>query len=234
MSIRHKFPKLDDYVSKFIQIPAGEFHLGASPVNDYNGLLTTMPTFSMGMTPVTIEMYTEYCKAAGISNATGNFGEYVVRVSWDEIMNPAGFCAWASDVVGMQVTLPTNAQWEYAYRSGSDGLNYPWGNDFADGVNFTNSYGLSDMHGVVWQWCLDGPSEPTYSERRWIRGAAECWDLDISIDNPYVESIGDPNNVNYELFRCCAKVHEFQGYNQHIGFDYSDQHIGFRLCTHIS
>jgi formylglycine-generating enzyme required for sulfatase activity len=219
MSISHKFPKLDDYVSWFIHIPAGEFHLGASPVNDYVGLLTSIPSFSMGMTPVTNEMYTEYCQATGISYEVDNNRKYALDVSWNEIMEHSGFCEWASDVVGVNLTLPTNAEWEYAYRCGTDGLNYPWGNDFAERADFINRFGLSDMHGVVWQWCLDGPSEPTYSQHRWIRGSADYSEYQqwssMSYDNPYCD-------INYDLYQCCAKVHE----SIHGNWD-----IGFRLCT---
>ncbi len=41
----------------------------------------------------------------------------VVRVSWEEALQ---FCAWLSERTGMRITLPSEAQWEWAARAGSD------------------------------------------------------------------------------------------------------------------
>ena len=46
-----------------------------------------------------------------------------VLISWYEAV---AFCRWLSQKLGMEVALPTEAQWEKAAR-GADGRVYPWG-----------------------------------------------------------------------------------------------------------
>jgi len=62
----------------------------------------------------------------------------VVRVSWEEAM---AFCQWLSEKTGKKVTLPTEAQWEWACRAGSN-QPYYFG---SFGVDFTKYANLADL-----------------------------------------------------------------------------------------
>ena len=104
----------------------------------------------------------------------------VVGVSWEDADE---FCKWlsrksAADEPAQQYDLPTEAQWEYACRAGTDSL---WScaatalSEYAIieqqgqpypaqiGLRRPNPFGLFDMHGNVDEWCLDWHNSQYYA-----------------------------------------------------------------------
>jgi len=183
----YNYPALNAYIESLRLIPAGTFQMGSAsgyviekPVHS-----VTLSAFRMGETPITVAIWKEYCTATGTTLPPapdwGLLDDHpIVNVSWNDIMGVngnGGFCVWASDVAGFPLTLPTEAQFEYAARGGQDGLAYPWGNSFDQSKLwcsvtrpgdagktapvsrssniFLNVFGLTEMSGNVWHWCSD-------------------------------------------------------------------------------
>jgi formylglycine-generating enzyme required for sulfatase activity len=89
------------------------------------------------------------------------------------------FCQWLSAITGNFYRLPTEAEWEYACRAGSEKAysfgddpkelnNYAWFKENSNnkyqrvGQKLPNNWGLYDMHGNVSEWTLDAYKTTTY------------------------------------------------------------------------
>lgn len=147
---------------------------------------TLTKPFYMGVFEVTVK---QYSLVMGTNPSSGGYGgsnvlHPVQNVSYDMIRGNTNGKLWPSSAsvdgssflgtlqarTKLAFDLPTEAQWEYAYRAGTTTKFY-WGDSF-DGayawhtrnVNSTtqtvgtrkpNAWGLYDMAGSVWEWCLD-------------------------------------------------------------------------------
>ncbi len=82
---------------------------------------------------------TKFAEMAGYSWRRAGFEQTdehpVVNVSWNDAV---AFCEWLSKKAGRKVSLPTEAQWEYAARAGTKTA-YPWGDDPDDGKGWANA-----------------------------------------------------------------------------------------------
>jgi formylglycine-generating enzyme required for sulfatase activity len=184
-------------------IPAGNFLMG-SDADDRcartdekpRHLVAITRPFYMGVYPVT---QAQYRPLAGTNpNIVQEDTHPVASVSWFEAEE---FCGSLSKRTGRQVHLPTEAQWEYACRAGTQ-TRYTFGNGNAMlgryawyegnswrtrpvGQKAPNAWRLYDMPGNVHEWCLDwyaessaqsgnaDPVGPDWGSGRVFRGG--CW-----------------------------------------------------------
>jgi formylglycine-generating enzyme required for sulfatase activity len=128
--------------------------------------------FAIGKYEVTFDDW-DVCVADGGCDGYKPFDEGwgtgrrpVVNVSWDDANE---YVTWLSRVAGAPYRLPSEAEWEYAARAGTDTA-YWWGDQPPDpkqanfgetkmsreiGSHLPNPWGLHDMNGNVWEWVQD-------------------------------------------------------------------------------
>jgi len=160
-------------------IQPGSFMMGST--EDYDNEMpvhkvTLTKPFYLGVYEVTQEQY-ERVMGTNPSNLKKSDLLPVEMVSWDDAVE---FCRKLSAMEGLAYRLPTEAEWEYACRAGTttpysmgmtistDQANYNGNYTYGRGANGVyrgktmevgsfapNAWGLYDMHGNVWEWCLD-------------------------------------------------------------------------------
>jgi formylglycine-generating enzyme required for sulfatase activity len=164
-----------------VDIPGGRYRMG-----DLNGKgksderpvhWVQVPAFRLAKYEVTFDQYEVFARATGRAlpsdSGWGRGRHPIINVSWDDAQT---FISWLDQVSGLRFRLPSEAEWEYAARAGTNS-DYPWGptpdlnraNGKHDpsvsathpdktapvGYYLANAWGLYDMVGNVWEWTAD-------------------------------------------------------------------------------
>lgn len=179
-------------------IPGGSFTMGSSKNDEGPTHKVSVDAFWMGEFEITWDLYQLFmsreidvdrpAQAAGsevsldvdaVSGATTPYVEMSFGMGTDGYpavcmtqYAASKFCEWLSAMTGNFYRLPTEAEWEYACKAGTDS-DYSFGNDpyqlneYAWSANNSqdkyqkvgtkkpNPWGLHDMHGNVAEWTLD-------------------------------------------------------------------------------
>jgi formylglycine-generating enzyme required for sulfatase activity len=165
-----------------IPITPGNFSMGSNnddPAEKPPHRVSIAHAYAIGKTAVTVEQWNA-CVDAGActriapdaeSNTPPPANSPMRNVSWDDAQV---YVKWLSKTGGKPYRLPTEAEWEYAARGGTQDT-YWWGNQFKKGMGdckdcgdpysattptpvasfAANPYGLYDMNGGVWEWVAD-------------------------------------------------------------------------------
>jgi formylglycine-generating enzyme required for sulfatase activity len=240
-----------------IAIPGGTFMMGSPTNEEKRGAgegpqhSVTVPEFWMGRFAVT---QAQWRRVAGTEKVSidldadpSNFkgqNRPVEQVSWDEATE---FCSRLSRATNRVYRLPSESEWEYTCRAGTDTPfsfgptlnpdvanydgNYVYGKETkgkyrqetTDVGSFpANGFGLYDMHGNVWEWCQDWWHDD-YSKAA-TDGSAQ---LNQQSDKLY-RLLRGGSWYNYPWY--CRSANRYW-YSP----DFRNYYIGFRVaCSHAS
>lgn len=204
---------------EFMRVPAGKFLMGS---DNHSGdekpqhIVDITYDYWIARFHLTNELYNAYVNAKGIDHPKDDWKKKkshpVVLVTWNDSMD---YCQWLNNSLkdelpsGFVLRLPNEAEWELAAR-GTDGREFPWGNEFdknkcntdEGGKGNTTSvgsyspqgdspYGCADMAGNVLEWTHslkkeypynvnDGRENEETSGRRVLRGGSYLYNVRIA------------------------------------------------------
>jgi len=175
---------------EMVWIPAGSFRMGGKYSDEQPVHRVSVGRFAMGRYEVTFAEYDKFAKATGRKKPDdrgwGRANRPVIMVSWHDA---TAYAEWLSQQTGQQYRLPTEAEWEYAARAGTE-TKYWWGNEIGknraacdgcgaewgwDAKRMTapvgsfapNPFKLYDILGNVWEWtCSEYENKYAGKEQR--------------------------------------------------------------------
>ncbi|MFM8468325.1 MAG: formylglycine-generating enzyme family protein [Oxalobacteraceae bacterium] len=154
---------------EMVALPAGRFTMGAPGKNAESAAqpahVVNVKAFAIGKFEITQD---EWFAIMGTRPAQFKGGRHPVeQVTWKLARE---FTRKLSEKTGKKYRLPTEAEWEYAARGGTDSewylgqgviADHAWFDDNSDetthavGQKKSNPHGLHDLYGNVWEWTED-------------------------------------------------------------------------------
>ena len=155
---------------QMVVVAPGEFRMGSS-----GRRVRINASFAIGQYEVTFEQYDRFAKSSGrglpSDRGWGRGNRPAINVSWSDA---TAYAQWLSRETGRRYRLPSESEWEYAARAGSE-TSYWWGDEPGQGRarcrgcrggpdtggtvpvgSFEpNPLGLFDTAGNVWEWVED-------------------------------------------------------------------------------
>jgi formylglycine-generating enzyme required for sulfatase activity len=163
---------------EMVRIVAGQFKMGSTTGDRSERPVRSVriaKSFAIGKYEVTVAQWQACVKSGGCtyspSLGKAKPNDPVRKLSWSDVMR---YVAWLRKKTGQRYRLPTEAEWEYAARAGSESL-YWWGDRMAPGLadckkcdpswnrklpqsvgrDKANPFGLHGVAGGVWEWTAD-------------------------------------------------------------------------------
>ena len=164
---------------EMVVVPAGTFRMGCMEEDDCPE--TELPVhevrvskFALGKYEVTFEEYDRFAKAAE-HRLPEDFGwgrgnQPVLNVSWNDAHK---YVKWLSHETGEEYRLPSEAEWEYAARAGSDGA-FSFGNEASKLCDYANHADSSTEYSWRNTSCSDGFAKQTSEVGHFL---ANLWGL---------------------------------------------------------
>jgi formylglycine-generating enzyme required for sulfatase activity len=164
---------------EMVMVAAGSFQMGDAQGRDKSALpvrtVRIQKPLAVGRYEVTFDEYDKFAQATKrelTNDGGGGRGRQpVINFTWQEAVE---YAKWLTAQTGKRYRLPTEAEWEYAARGGTE-TNYWWGNEMKSGIancdgcgsqwdkkltapvgSFQpNLFGLYDTAGNLWEWVED-------------------------------------------------------------------------------
>ena len=164
-------PERDVFLGRACDNPDHDAKMNETPQRT-----VSVPSFQIAKTEVSLRQFKQFIVATGRENLVdaqfmqhNNQGDSspVVRVSWNDAQE---FVRWLNQVDGGGWRLPSEAEWEYACRTGGAArfcsvsanesvsawtADNSGGHQHPVGLMLPNAWGLHDMSGNAWEWVQD-------------------------------------------------------------------------------